>query len=350
MEEVALDRKIAPPLQGTLPAIPVEREHSTEVVTTSSPLATGKIQAMLQVFSPVSWADKAVFDVAIDRNPQRTSELTFVNIYAWAPIQYPRWAEIDGHLVVHLDPGNTGESKHFLPPIGPHPVQLMERLHREFGAVFTRIDDSHLAHLSSDIPVTDTPGDHDYLYSVDQIAKLEGKSASELRRRARKLNALGDAISTAEITEATVEDARVVVGKWLEGRIAATGDRGKADDAMACNRVLDKWGELPQLRGTLVYYQKEPVSLSIGEMVRHPETPDGTLIVHFEKSVIATHLAGLPVFSFQKLCTDLPSGCIINRMQSAGVAGLRDWKESWGPSGMRRKIAVGTSVDPRSEL
>lgn len=305
-----------------------------------------RIQGLLEGFSPVSWEDRATFDHALQRFPQRTSEMSFVNVFAWASIQYPRWAEIDGHVIVSYDPGNTGASNKFLPPIGPDPIGVMERLHRDFGAVFTRVDMEYQGKIPVEVPTTETPGDHDYLYSPQQIRSLEGSASSELRRRVKKIEKLGDAISSAEISLETLDHARTVVDKWLSERIASTGDLGKRDDAQACLRILDKWSELPQLRGTVIYHRGEPVSLSIGEILSHPETPGGTFVIHFEKSMLTKELEGLPILSFQRLCAGLNDDCVINRMQSAGVEGLRKWKESWGPSGQRQKIAVGTAVYP----
>jgi hypothetical protein len=309
-------------------------------ITVSSELA--RIQPLLNRLQPLEWSDKAHIENAITQHPQRTSELTFVNLFAWAPIQYPRWANIEGHVVVSYDPGDTGESVKFLPPIGPNPSALMEKLSREYGAVFARVDIAERDNLSPDVATVVTPNDHDYLYTVEQIQELKGSKSSELRRRLGKFTKnVGEDASTAPITAETIADAKTVVDCWLTERIASSGDTGKIDDANACNRILERWDELPNLRGSLVYHKGVPVSLAIGELVHPRGAENPTLIVHFEKSVISRELEGLPVFSFQKLCSDLPKGCVINRMQSAGVEGLQKWKESWGPLGQLEKILVG---------
>jgi hypothetical protein len=313
-----------------------------------SPVA--RLQPIYNLLKPLEWSDRTEIQSALSQYPQWTSELTFVNLYAWAPIQYPRWGQVDGHIIVSYDPGNTGESVKFLPPIGPDPKSVMETLHRDYGAVFVRVDKAHLSSIASDVNTELTPKDHDYLYTVDQIRELKGSQASELRRRSNKLiRDQGADLTTASINAETLDDARIVVDKWLKERLDSAKDdsdrSGKIEDATACNRVLERWSELGQLKGTLIYHRGEPVSLGIGELIEHPEATHGILVSHFEKSVISRELQGLTIYSFQVLCSSLDKECVVNRMQSAGNEGLRVWKESWGPFGQREKGAVGLPVN-----
>lgn len=321
----------------------------TELTDSSVDTQLSRLQPLLSILKPLEWSDRQEIETALSEYPQWTSELTFINLYAWAPIQYPRWGKIEGHVLVSYDPGNTGESIKFLPPVGHNAAFVMETLSRDYGAVFVRVDKEHLKNIASDVSTELTPKDHDYLYTVDQVRELRGSQASELRRRLNKLvRNQGTDLTTASIDSNTLEDARIVVQKWLQERLdSAKNDAdhaGKIEDARACDRILDKWHELGQLIGTLVYHRGEPVSLGIGEIVNHPESSQGILVSHFEKSVISKELEGLPVYSFQVLCSSLHEECIVNRMQSAGVEGLRTWKESWGPFGQREKGVVGLAT------
>lgn len=305
-----------------------------------------KIVPFMRDFQSLDWGHRTTFREALERHPQWTSELTFVNLYAWAPVQYPRWGEIEGHLVVSYDPGNTGQSMKFLPPIGPDPIGLMAKLHREHGAVFVRVSSEHLASVCESIPRSLTEHEHDYLYTADQVRNLFGGQASELRRRLKKLHGShGDQIAWAAVSKDTMRDAHIVVERWLGERLASCktdeDQDGKRDDAEACRRVLDRWSELSELRGYVIYVRGEPVSLAIGELIKHPKAPSGIVISHFEKSVLAKDLQGLPVLCFQMLCTDIKPDCVINRMQDAGVPGLKTWKQSWGPFDMGQKGMLG---------
>ena len=89
------------------------------------------------------------------------------------------------------------------------------------------------------------------------------------------------------------------------------------------------------------YVNGEPVSLAVVEFVSHPHNPTGVIVSHFTKSILKKDLEGLPVRCFQVLCSGLPEGVIINRMQDAGVPGLKTWKESWGPFDLGRKGSIG---------
>lgn len=279
--------------------------------------------------------------------PQATSELTAVNLFAWAPMQYNQYALVDGHLVVSYDPGITGQSRKFLTPIGPDPVSVMRKLQGECDAIFVRVGMSIALRMPAGVSVIETPHDHDYLYTPAQIDKLEGSAASELRRRLHKFERQhGAHVSVCAIDPSTLQDAEQVVGKWLATRLAsltAGSDRdGKNEDAMACRRILENWGHFPGLRGVVVYSNGEPISLAIGEMVGHPGHDRRVLISHFEKSVLSRKYEGLPVFCFRQLCRDLPADTLVNRMQSAGSSGLASWKQSWGPIGFEKKAVVGS--------
>lgn len=297
-------------------------------------------------FKNLEWSDRERFRAALQQYPQATSELTFVNLYAWAAIQYPRWGEIEGHIVVSYDPGNTGESSKLLPPIGPDPVGTMVTLHRRFGATFERVPEYLLQQMPEDVSWQFVCKDHDYLYTPAQVESLAGSQASELRRRLNKFHrSHPQAISSEPLSEANLRDAHKVVNAWLEERLRAckTEDEraGKVEDTQACRRILTQWSELPELRGRVIYVAQEPVSLAVGELVAHPVFSAGVVVSHFEKSVIRRDLEGLPVHTFQVLCRDLPEGTVVNRMQDAGVPGLKTWKESWGPFDLGRKGRVG---------
>lgn len=297
-------------------------------------------------FKNLEWGDRDRFRVALQQYPQATSELTFVNLYAWAAIQYPRWGEFEGHILVSYDPGNTGESSKLLPPIGPDPVGTMVTLHRRFGAIFERVPEHLLQQMPEDVPWQLVSKDHDYLYTPEQIKNLGGGPASELRRRLSKFHRTHpEAISSEPLSETNLHDAHKVVNAWLEERLRAckTEDEraGKIEDTQACRRILTQWSELPELRGKVVYVAGEPVSLAVGELVAHPVFPAGVVVSHFEKSVLRRDLEGLPVHCFQVLCSDLPAATVVNRMQDAGVPGLKTWKESWGPFDLGKKGRIG---------
>lgn len=297
-------------------------------------------------FKPLEWKDREIFRDYLSKFPQWTSELSFVNLYAWAEIQYPCWALHEDHIVVSYDPGNTGTSSILLQPIGPNPVSLMEKLHSQYGISFVRVDKELLDKISISIRSELVLDDHDYLYTADQIRELRGSKASELRRRVSKfLRNHADNLSIGSLCSDTVGDAQDVIDSWLQERFNSMKSEeeksGKRDDATACRRIIERWDQFKELIGSIIYYSGRPVSLAIGEVVSHPEIPNGMLISHFEKSVISKELEGLPIYSFQVLCSQLNDRCVVNRMQSAGVEGLRKWKDSWGPFGFREKGRVG---------
>jgi len=303
------------------------------------------LEQLLENFKELEWGDKGRFQAQLTQYPQSTSELSFVNLYAWAPIQYPRWGEFEGHILVSYDPGNTGESRAFLPPIGPDPAHVLERLHREFGATFVRVPEQMLSQLSSDIEWRFSEKDHDYLYSPEQVRSLKGSQASTLRRQLRRFQKyVGDRVSVRELEPSLVPDAFTVVQAWLTARLAVCSTEeervGKQEDAMACRRILSKFQDLSELRGTLVYVNHEPVALYVGELASNRGAPGNCYISHFEKQITRPDLEGLAVYVFQAACSDLAPDCIINRMQDTGLPGLRQWKRSWGPCSLGNKGEV----------
>ncbi len=340
----------------------------TALATRKSELSS--LEQFISRFEPLGWESREAIVKACNEFPQRTSELTFVNLYAWAEIQYPRWAEYKGHVIVSYDPGNTGTSMKFLPPIGPNPVEIMTELYSELAATFVRVDSSQIGQLPHHVPNMLDRDTWDYLYEPSQIQRLEGSQASELRRRCNKLmRNKGEGLTTKPLSNETIPDALIVNDRWLaerlnnldvkaarlqpDDRAAITiieSDReGKREDASACQRILSKWRELPELQGQVIYYNGEPISFGIGELVRLPNSDRPMLVSHFEKSSISKEYEGLPVYCFQVLCRDLPPECMINRMQSAGVNDLAVWKQSWGPVAMQQKGIVGGDESGRTD-
>jgi hypothetical protein len=318
------------------------------LANTTAPQSFDRSTALREGLKPITWESRDEIREVLNRYPQWTSELSFINLYAWATVQYPSYCEYDGHILVSYDPEQSGTSLKFLPPIGPNPTDVMNTLARTYGASFVRVNADHAKELSAPLVLELTPDADDYLYTAEQIGALVGAQASELRRRVGKLaRNHGEHLETREISEETLPDARAVVASWLQGRLETAKteeDReGKKEDAVACERILERWTSSPELRGIVIYHKGIPVSLGIGEIVKHPKTPHGLFISHFEKSVLSRELEGLPVHSFQELCKPLHSQCVVNRMQSAGVPGLKVWKDSWGPFGLGYKGEVRSS-------
>jgi hypothetical protein len=304
------------------------------------------ISVITTSFKNLEWGDRERFRSALAQYPQATSELTFVNLYAWTSIQYPRWGEFNDHILVSYDPGTTGVSSTFLPPIGSDPVGTMVTLHKRFGASFERVPEHLLQQLPEGVVWELKAKDHDYLYTPDQIKNLSGGPASELRRRLSKFHRThNEAVTVLPLTHDNLGDARKVSGAWLEERLVACQSEaekeGKREDALACSRILNKWSELSELRGSVTYVNREPVSFAIGELIPHPQYSAGALVSHFEKSVLRKDLEGLPVHCFQSLCGELSRDVVVNRMQDAGVSGLQKWKQSWGPFGQGKKGRIG---------
>lgn len=348
-DSLAKDRR--PEMSGAPRTALTEALFGNEAIVERADLSStlsslGPISIITTSFKDLEWGDRERFRTALAQYPQATSELTFVNLYAWTSIQYPRWGEFNDHILVSYDPGNTGLSTTFLPPIGPDPVGTMVRLHQRFGASFERVPEHLLHQLPDGVEWQLKAKDHDYLYTPEQIRTLSGGPASELRRRLSKFHrAHDDAVTSLPLTQDNLVDARKITGAWLEERLAACqseGEKeGKKEDALACTRILNKWSELSELRGSVIYVNDEPVSLAVGELVPHPQYSAGALVSHFEKSVIRKDLEGLPVHCFQALCSELPPGVVVNRMQDAGVTGLQKWKQSWGPFDQGKKGRVG---------
>jgi hypothetical protein len=328
--------------------LPPPTRAEANLAKTTAPQSFDRTTALLERLQPITWESRDEIRDALQKHPQWTSELSFINLYAWATVQYPSYCEYEGHILVSYDPEQSGRSLKFLPPIGPNPTEVMNTLARTYGASFVRVDADYAKGLQAPLALELTPDADDYLYTAEQIGVLVGAQASELRRRAGKLSRNhGEHLETREISEETLPDARAVVASWLQGRLETAKteeDReGKREDAVACERILERWTSSPELRGIVIYHKGTPVSLGIGETVEHPRTPHGLFISHFEKSVLSRELEGLPVHSFQELCKPLHSQCVVNRMQSAGVPGLKVWKDSWGPFGLGHKGEVRSS-------
>jgi hypothetical protein len=314
-----------------------------------SPLSSPEIRTLSlgcleQVeFRPVELSHAETFRAALREYPHRTSEMTFANFYGWAPIQYPRWGEFEGHLLVSFDPGNTGRNDRFLPPIGPDPIRTMAKLVGQ-GAQFCRVDADLALRLPQGISVQLREADHDYLYTPTQVARLEGNQSSENRRRLRRFNEeYGSRVAVVEISERNVGLAEQVVDLWLAARLEVARseeDRnGRIEDATGCRRMLAAWGAFPELKGVIVLLDNKPVSIGVAEILRRDSSGGRTLVSHYEKCDLS--IKGLPIFNFQQLCAGLSETDLINRMQDTGAPGLREWKNSWGPAGQIKKATVG---------
>ena len=162
----------------------------------------------------------------------------------------------------------------------------------------------------------------DYIYSVSDLSKLNGKKYHSKRNHISKFNSLYN-WEYKDINSSNINQCKLFIQKWFNNNILQKGmDMEKEYHAIF--KALDSFNEL-NLLGGIIKVESNIVALTIGE-----EINKNVFLIHFEKADY-NYIGSYTIINKEFALKHLQSYKYINREEDMGIEGLRKSKLSYHP-------------------
>ena len=284
-------------------------------------------------FQQITLQDQERYLALLGRCPQKTSDLSFANIFGWAEEYGLEW-RFDENLVwlrqQHPEPLLWA-------PVGPwNDVDWAALWPRLANASFHRVPEE-LTEIwrktfgERMIP-SEARGQWDYVYSIPELIELKGnrfhKKKNLLHQFQRNYRAVYHPLDMD-----CVERVLEMQSNWCTWKECVDSDALEAENT-AIERVLKEWDRIPGLMGGALEVEGEIVAYTVAEAL----TAD-TVVIHFEKG--DTRFKGVYQAINNLFLADAASGFkYVNREQDLDDEGLRKAKLSYNPTHFLKKYGV----------
>lgn len=290
----------------------------------------------------IGLGDREWVDSLFSRFPTEISERTFGSIYIWRNYGGRSLiSQLDGHMIVSWYKPRLGRA--LLVPVGPDPAGI---IHSLCGPGDLGPDEFRHAYGLVEPLVSDLSGqglepssvrdEWDYVYSREDMVRLEGPKYHTQRKEMRKATSSLDLVyepMTGEHRKACLD----LEETWCDVK-HCTLDSGSAAEDIALREALDSMNALG-LIGAVVLVDGKIQALTVGEKLN-----ESTAVVHFEKA--NPGIRGLYQVINQRFCERALDGFeFVNREQDVGEPGLRRAKEGYHPHHFVEKhiLRLGTT-------
>lgn len=297
---------------------------------------------------PIELGDKELFDKFFKIYPPEISEFTFTNLFMWRNFYHFLFIELDEHLLLFskeylkkLKPTSPKNKDmiFFLPPIGPHPAEMMIQIFESFSeAEFHRVprdlvdritDHKKLSLLN--LEFVDDRNNWDYVYEVEDLKNLPGNRYRQNRRWLKKFTDTYR-YDFQIITEEEIDKVKKLQKEWWLLR-GGEDDAALEEEQKAIYEALDNFTAL-KFKGALLCSDDKCAAYTFGEMLN-----PNTLVIHIEKAHMEFEGAYQAINNlFLKNCCENVN--YVNREQDLGIPGLRRAKESYKPVYMVEKSII----------
>ncbi|QTX33385.1 DUF2156 domain-containing protein [Aminithiophilus ramosus] len=288
---------------------------------------------MTIAFRPLTLEDGPALRAALDLCPQKASDYTFVNLWAWNG-QRRYDVAFDGDLAWLRA---TSPKEELWAPLGDWEKADWETLLRQSfhrGALFRRVPEK-LARLLArrlgpSVSIEEERDQWEYLYLVDELIALEGN------RFHKKKNLVNQFLKSYDwrYVSLSADDGPMIVDlqqAWCRRRNCDETE-GLKEENEAIARVLRDWRTFPDLMGGALVVNETLVAYTVAEAL------DDTVVIHFEKGL--SDYKGVYQAINRIFLERLASFRYVNREQDLGEEGLRKAKMSYNPVDFLRKYAV----------
>lgn len=290
---------------------------------------------MTPEFTPISLDYITEYRQLLCNCQNNGSDYTFCNLYGWADNYGLEWS-FDGALCWIRQ---TKPNPVYWAPVGnwcEYDWKNCSRL--DEGMSFIRVPEP-VSKLWSElfpgrVQVTETRGQWDYLYSVEELAKLSGNKFHKKKNLLNQFKKNYD-YTYHFLTTDCVESVLEMQLEWSKWREVEESPALIAENH-AIKTILELWDTIPGLFGGAIHSEGSVIAYTVAE-----EMCPGTLVVHFEK--------GMPAYKgvyqainnmFAEDVSNMGKYTLLNREQDLDDEGLRKAKESYNPVEYIRKNSV----------
>lgn len=287
---------------------------------------------MSLTFTPLSIDMRNDYSALFDLCSGKTSDYTFVNIWAWSDER--RYELALAHDLFW--PRINRPSPAFWAPVGNWEAADWERILPGLfpeGAEFHRVPEE-LAALWSErfggrMILEDQRSEWEYVYSVEELISLGGNRFHKKKNLWKQFHKNYES-TYKKLFREDVDGILEMQQLWCEWK-SCDDIPGLRAENHAISRVLKNWDRLPGLLCGALYVGDYMVAYSVGE----PMTED-MVVVHFEKG-LADYKGVYQAINKAFLEHSCPDFTWVNREQDMGEDGVRQAKESYNPVRFLRK-------------
>lgn len=289
-------------------------------------------------FKNIELNDIKTFITHWELTAQRSSDYCFPVLWGWASdYGYQAAADSEDDLFWIRQ---TIPDTYNLAPVGSWARENWEQLLREkygdssiFWLVPEELAKIWQAQFKNAIKLEEQRNHWEYLYNINELAKLAGGRYAKKRNRVNHFKK-NYKYEYQPVTEEKIEEIRKFQLRWFqESEGYLPGIRQENDCIM---RILDSWGKIPNLCGGIIKIDDKIIAYTIGELVQD------TVLIHFEKA-LSEYNTGYQVINNEFLVHLLHSHSeltTVNREEDLGDPGLRDAKLSYNPIGFIKKYKI----------
>ena len=227
----------------------------------------------------------------------------------------------------------------------PHAVQLHHMPHLchewlEKGLTkFCLLTEEQKAYTENNLPefeISFYPGDSDYIYTAEHLAKLPGKKNHKKKNHVSRFRREFPDHEFCLLTRENAADFFTIENRWIKER-GADLEHSHIVEKCEIKTALGMIDEL-KLTGGIIYAKGEPAAMSIAS-----EISPGVYDIHFEKSY--GEFAELGAFAavnqmMSEYLFEEKGAEWINREEDIGSPGLKKAKESYHPDMMLHKFSA----------
>ena len=288
-------------------------------------------------FKQITLSDKPTYDSYLENEGERGCEFSFANLYLWGR---QSMAEADGHILLF--------SQFDRKSVYPYPLGDSDK-HSAIDAI---ISDAHargipcrIAGITSEARTTleelypnkfryhCDEGSFDYVYSIDDLADLNGKKYDGKRNHIRRFCDAYPNYLAEPISSANTEEVSRFVEEWYARRIAENPDADFHMERAALARALRN-REALRLEGLILRGGGEILAMTLGGRLS-----SDTFDVNFEKArgEIQGAYAAINREFARYIRQKHPEVRYLDREEDMGLEGLRRAKRSYHPHHMIKK-------------
>ncbi|UCF94783.1 MAG: DUF2156 domain-containing protein [Desulfobacterales bacterium] len=268
--------------------------------------------------------------------PQKASDYSFLNLWAWAAEYGLYWAWEDPLVWIK----QTRPEVFLWAPVGPwEAIDWQARLGGDpsgRGTVFIRVPqklaESWQSIFGKRAVVAEERGDWDYLYAVSDLIELKGSRFHKKKNLLNQFTKKYDYVYT-ELSPDLIARARAMQSDWCTWRDCESSAILAAENR-AIARMLMHWEELTGLLGGALLVEGAMVAYTVAEGLT-----DDTLLIHFEKGD-TDYKGAYQAINQMFLAHAGQKFSWVNREQDLGDENLRQAKLSYLPEDFLRKYRV----------
>lgn len=271
----------------------------------------------------LSWMHKPFIDRGVSQLKEPLSQVNFTNFLIWN-----RERAYEVHLTeeaVYLRYRKTGRYVYLYPLLlkkaFANPLAYLTA-HLSLPITFLGIDDFQCQEMwrhYENIVLVHTETEDDYLYSIDQLIRLDGQAYRSKR------NMLSQFKERYDFHYETMQTEHLpLVKKFLHHWFLQQKSQETENEILGAYDLLDQYDQL-DLSGALLWVKDKLVAWTLGEALNRE-----TIIIHFEKALTG-YRGAYQAINQMYLERECASFLMVNRQQDLGIPGLKKAKESYHP-------------------